>query len=148
MTIEETLKSRLHNYYLELQTIAREDKDPDIKHYADIFSIYCKCILDACSDLCGASEEMIVYAGELKEALAREVAFLERQHDLKVARQGLEKITWYRELSELLPVLSNDDLIYVYKHSGRAASTYIDDIEYFHGIIEKMQIKYNLRVNK
>lgn len=148
MTIEETLKVRLHNYYLEVLTNAREDKHPDTKQYADIFSIYCKCILDACSDLCGASEEMIVYAAELKEALAREVAFLKRQHDLRVARQALEKITWYRGLSELLPVLSGDDLIYVYQNSSRAASTYIDDVEYFHGIIEKMQIKYNLRVSK
>lgn len=148
MTIEKTLKVRLHNYYLEVLTNAREDKHPDTKQYADIFSIYCKCILDACSDLCGVSEEMKVYAAELKDALTREVAFLERQHDLSVARQGLEKITWYRELSELLAVLSDDDIIYVYNHSGRAASTYIDDIEYFHGIIEEMQIKYNLRVSK
>lgn len=147
MTIEETLKVRLHNYYLEVLTNAREDKDPDIKHYADIFSIYCKCILDACSDLCGASEEMRVYAAELKEALTREVAFLERQHDLKVARQGLESLKQYRGLSELLTVLNNDDLLYVYKHSRRAASTFIDDIEDFYDIIEKMQIKYNLRVN-
>lgn len=148
MTIEKTLKVRLHNYYLEVLTNAREDKHPDTKQYADIFSIYCKCILDACSDLCGVSEEMKVYAAELKDALTREVAFLERQHDLSVARQGLEKITWYRELSELLAVLSDDDIIYVYNHSGRAASTYIDDIKYFHGIIEEMQIKYNLRVSK
>ena len=142
MTIEETLKVRLHNYYL------REDKHPDTKQYAKIFSIYCKGILDVCSDLCGVSEEMKVYTAELKEALTREVAFMEKQHDLRVARQGLEKITWYRGLSELLPVLSNDDLIYVYQHSSRAHSTYIDDVEYFHGIIEKMQIKYNLRVSK
>lgn len=147
MTIEETLKVRLHNYYLELLTNAHEDQDPDTSQYADIFSIYCKCILDACSDLCGASEEMIVYAGELKEALAREVAFLEKQHELKTARQSLENITWYRGLHELLPVLSNDDLLYVYKHSSRAASTYIDDIEDFYAIIEEMQIKYNQRVN-
>lgn len=91
---------------------------------------------------------MKVYAAELKDALTREVVFLKRQHDLRVARQALEKITWYRGLSELLPVLSGDDLIYVYQHSSRAASTYIDDVEYFHGIIEKMQIKYNLRVSK
>jgi hypothetical protein len=147
MTIEETLKVRLHNYYLEVLTNAREDKHPDTKQYADIFSIYCKCILDACSDLCGASEEMRVYAAELKEALTREVAFLERQHDLKVARQGLESLKQYRGLSELLTVLNNDDLLYVYKHSRRAASTFIDDIEDFYDIIEKMQIKYNLRVN-
>ena len=148
MTIEETLKVRLHNYYLEVLTNAREDKHPDTKQYADIFSIYCKCILDACSDLCGASEEMKVYAAELKDALTREVAFLKRQQDLRVARQGLEKITWYRGLSELPAVLSDDDIIYVYNQSGRAASTYIDDIEFFYDIIEKMQIKYNLRVSK
>lgn len=147
MTIEETLKVRLHNYYLELLTNAQEDEDPRTSQYADIFSIYCKCILDACNDSCGASEEMKVYAAELKEVLTREVAFLERQHELKYARQSLEKITWYRGLHELLPVLSNDDLLYVYKHSRRAASTFIDDIEDFYDIIEKMQIKYNLRVN-
>ena len=147
MTIEETLKVRLHNYYLELLTSVKDDEHPDTKQYAKIFSIYCKGILDVCSDLCGASEEMKVYTAELKEALTREVAFMEKQHDLRVARQGLERLKQYRGLSELLTVLNNDDLLYVYKHSSRAASTFIDDIEDFYDIIEKMQIKYNLRVN-
>ena len=142
MTIEETLKIRLHNYYLELLTNAHEDQDPDANQYADIFSVYCKCISEICCDLCGVSEEMKVYAAELKDALIREVKFLERQHELKFARQSLEKLTQYRGLSELLTVLNQDDILYVYKHSHRAASTFIDDIEDFYAVIEKMQIKY------
>lgn len=140
--IEKILKTRLHNYYLELLNDAQENQDPDAGQYVDTFGVYCKCISEICCDLCGAIE-MNLYAAELKEALKREVEFLEKQHELKTARQSLEKITWYRGLGELLPVLSNDDLLYVYKHSHRAASTYIDDIEDFYAVIEEMQIKYN-----
>lgn len=146
MKILEAMKHRLFNFYFELLGEAKEDKFIDVRKYTENFNLYSKCISELYSDLCGDNEELKAYGSELGECLKRDVFSMKKQLDVKTALSQLEKITWYRGLAELLPVLSEDDLIYLYNESGRAASTYIDDIEYFYEVLNKLKIKYNQRV--
>lgn len=147
MTIEETFKHQLHTYYIEmLMDLKAEKRRPESYRYKDRFDIYIKCLSDAYTSLFGenSANEITDYGTELKTALIYETDFMIKQYDLKCARESLENITWYKGLQELLPVLSNDDLLSLYHKSDRAHSTYIDDVEYFHGAIEEMQKKYNV----
>ena len=146
MKILEAMKHRLFNFYFELLNEAKEDKFIDVRKYTENFNLYSKCISELYSDLCGDNEEIKAYGSELGEYLKRDVLSMKKQLDVKAALSKLESITWYRGLAELLPVLSEDDLIYLYNESGRAASTYIDDIEYFYEVLNKLKIKYNQRV--
>lgn len=148
MKILEAMKHRLFNFYFELLNEAKEDKFIDVRKYTENFNLYSKCISELYSDLCGDNEEIKAYGSELGESLKRDVFSMKKQLDVKTALSELEKITWYRGLAELLPVLSEDDLIYLYNESGRAASTYIDDIEYFYEVLNKLKIKYNQRVSE
>ena len=146
MKILEAMKHRLFNFYFELLGEAKGDMFIDVRKYTENFNLYSKCISELYSDLCGDNEEIKAYGSELGEALKRDVLSMKKQLDVKTALSKLEKITWYRGLAELLPVLSEDDLIYLYNESGHAASTYIDDIEYFYEVLNKLKIKYNQRV--
>lgn len=148
MKIFEAMKHRLFNFYFELLGEAKEDKFIDVRKYIENFNLYSKCISELYSDLCGDNEEIKAYGSELGEVLKRDVLSMKKQLDVKTALSKLESITWYRGLAELLPVLSEDDLIYLYGESGRAASNYIDDIEYFYDVINKLKIKYNQRVSE
>lgn len=148
MKILEAMKHRLFNFYFELRGEAKEDKFIDVRKYTENFNLYIKCISELYSDLCGDNEEIKAYGSELGEALKRDVLSMKKQLDVKTALSKLESITWYRGLAELLPVLSEDDLIYLYSESGPAASNYIDDIEYFYDVINKLKIKYNQRVSE
>lgn len=148
MKILEAMKHRLFNFYFELLGEAKEDKFIDVRKYTENFNLYSKCISELYSDLCGDNEEIKAYGSELGESLKRDVLSMKKQLDVKTALSKLESITWYRGLAELLPVLSVDDLIYLYAESGRAASNYIDDIEYFYDVINKLKIKYNQRVSE
>lgn len=148
MKILEAMKHRLFNFYFELLREAKEDKFIDVRKYTENFNLYSKCISELYSDLCGDNEEIKAYGSELEESLKRDVLSMKKQLDVKTALSKLESITWYRGLAELLPVLSEDDLIYLYSESGRAASNYIDDIEYFYDVINKLKIKYNQRVSE
>ena len=148
MKILEAMKHRLFNFYFELLGEAKEDKFIDVRKYTENFNLYSKCISELYSDLCGDNEELKAYGSELGECLKRDVLSMKKQLDVKTALSKLESITWYRGLAELLPVLSEDDLIYLYNESGRAGSTYIDDIEYFYDVINKLKIKYNQRVSE
>lgn len=148
MKILEAMKHRLFNFYFELLNEAKEDQRPDIRKYTENFNLYSKCVAELYSDLCGDNEEIKAYGSELGEVLKRDVLSMKKQLDVKTALSKLESITWYRGLAELLPVLSEDDLIYLYSKSGHAASTYIDDIEYFYDEINKLKIKYNQRVSE
>lgn len=146
MKILEAMKHRLFNFYFELLGEAKEDMFIDVRKYTENFNLYSKCISELYSDLCGDNEEIKAYGSELGEAFKRDVLSMKKQLDVKTALSKLESITWYRGLAELLPVLSEDDLIYLYNESRRAASTYIDDIEYFYEVLNKLKIKYNQRV--
>ena len=148
MKILEAMKHRLFNFYFELLGEAKEDTFIDVRKYTENFNLYSKCISELYSDLCGDNEEIKAYGSELGESLKRDVLSMKKQLDVKTALSKLESITWYRGLAELLPVLSEDDLIYLYSKSGHAASTYIDDIEYFYDEINKLKIKYNQRVSE
>ena len=113
MKILEAMKHRLFNFYFELLGEAKEDKFIDVRKYTENFNLYSKCISELYSDLCGDNEEIKAYGSELGEVLKRDVLSMKKQLDVKTALSELEKITWYRGLDELLPVLSEDYLIYL-----------------------------------
>lgn len=144
------LKNLFDNLTVEAKRISATKRVyPD--EYCEKFLTYGKALEDVLFTFCGngCTTEFMCYKSELGEVLFRDVKRLQREYDLKEARSELEKLTKkYGGLSELLGVISDDDLLQLGEHCRDAWSTFIDNIEFFEDKIFKLRKKYKLKQEK
>jgi len=121
-----------------------ENRRPYVDKYETIFTIYCQAYIDVCTDklekayMQAETERQLMIITDHVEAIAR-------RHDIKAAREHLERFKPYcnPRLEYLLRVVSDDDLLLLEKESWYATPDAWTDYDDF---IDTMCGKYSIPV--
>lgn len=148
MTIEETMRKLIRDKYVSLAESIREKATkkriyPD--SIADYYEDYYQALEDALRALVGsgAVKGFREYYNDLEAALIHEATALQREYDLRSAREHLSSSFHAPYLKELLKVVSDDDLLRIEKESAYPLP---DMWTFFDDFLDKMCEKYDIPV--